>query len=206
MVDDFQIGQNDAGNLEIEFSNLQQRHQNKQDDTIFIKSDIVSHCESKFAKIMELDGITSQDIKDSLNLEDNIQMVFKAGEGVGQSGSFFFFSKDNKLLIKTMRGSEKKVLLNMLDDLVSHFVKTNNESLLARIYGVFTIKTNVFKSVDVIVMQNTVILENKSNPQMWFDLKGSTKGRLTKFSGSDSFWWQKKVMGHKKVMKDNNFM
>ena len=113
---------------------------------------------------MELDGITSQDIKDSLNLEDNIQMVFQAGEGVGQSGSFFFFSKDNKLLIKTMRGSEKKVLLGMLDDLVNHFVKTNNESLLARIYGVFTIKTNVFKSVDVIVMQNTVILEKKSNP------------------------------------------
>ena len=91
-------------------------------------------------------------------------MVFQAGEGVGQSGSFFFFSKDNKLLIKTMRGSEKKVLLGMLDDLVNHFVKTNNESLLARIYGVFTIKTNVFKSVDVIVMQNTVILEKKSNP------------------------------------------
>ena len=51
-----------------------------------------------------------------------------------------------------MRGSEKKVLLDMLDDLIKHFVKTNNESLLARIYGVFTIKTNVFKSVDVIVM------------------------------------------------------
>lgn len=101
---------------------------------------------------MELDGITSKDIRESLNMEDNIQNVFKAGEGVGQSGSFFFFSKDNKFLIKTMRGSEKKVLLEMLDDLIIHFIKTSNESLLARIYGVFTIKTNVFKSVDVIVM------------------------------------------------------
>ena len=45
-------------------------------DTLFIKSEIVSHCESKFAKIMKLDGITSKDIRDSLNLEDNIQMVF----------------------------------------------------------------------------------------------------------------------------------
>jgi len=80
-----------------------------------------------------------------------------------------------------MRGSEKRVLLDMIDDLVNHFVKTNNESLLARIYGVFTIKTNVFKSVDVIVMQNTVMLGHKKNPAMWFDLKGSTKGRLTKF-------------------------
>ena len=55
-------------------------------------------------------------------------------------------------MIKTMRGSEKRVLLNMLDDLIAHFKKTDNESLLARIYGVFTIHTDVFKSIDVIVM------------------------------------------------------
>ena len=124
--------------------------------TTSIKSEIISHCESKFAKIMELDGITSEDIMKSLNTKDNIKNVFKAGEGVGQSGSFFFFSKDNKLLIKTMRGSEKKVLLGMLDDLIGHFKKTDNSSILARIYGLFTIKTNVFKSVDVIIMQNTL--------------------------------------------------
>ena len=45
-----------------------------------------------------------------------------------------------------------KVLLNMLDDLIAHYKKSDNNSLIARIYGVFTIKTNVFKSVDVIVM------------------------------------------------------
>lgn len=101
---------------------------------------------------MKLDGITKKDIMNSLNIEDNVSSVLQAGEGVGQSGSFFFFSKDKKLLIKTMRGSEKKVLLGMLDDLIAHYKKTNNESLLARIYGVYTIQTNVFKSIDVIVM------------------------------------------------------
>jgi len=101
---------------------------------------------------MALDGISNQEIMDSLQVADNINNVFKAGEGVGQSGSFFFFSKDNKLLIKTMRGTEKKVLLSMLDDLIAHFEETRNQSLLARIYGLFTIKTNVFKSVNVIVM------------------------------------------------------
>ena len=107
--------------------------------------------------------------------------VFKAGEGAGQSGSFFFFSKDNKFLIKTMRGSEKQVLLNMLDDMIKHFEECENQSLLARIYGVFTIKTNVFKKVDVLIMQNTVHLAKKTNPCMIFDLKGSTQGRYTKF-------------------------
>lgn len=129
--------------------------------TSSIQSEIISHCESKFAKIMELDGITCDDIMKSLNIQDNVRNVFKAGEGVGQSGSFFFFSKDKKFLIKTMRGSEKKVLLGMLDNLIGHFKKTTNSSLLARIYGLFTIKTNVFKSVDVIIMQNTTRFLNK---------------------------------------------
>ena len=105
-----------------------------------------------------------------------------------------------------MRGTEKTVLLNMLDDLILHFKKTENQSLLARIYGVFTIKTNVFKSVDVIVMQNTVQLANKKNPCMFFDLKGSSKGRYTNFSKYDNLWWQKKKYGHKKIMKDKNFI
>ena len=88
---------------------------------------------------MKLDGIFKQDIMKSLNIEDNITSVLQAGEGVGQSGSFFFFSKDKKLLIKTLRGSEKRVLLDMLDDLIEYHKTTHNESLLARIYGVFTI-------------------------------------------------------------------
>lgn len=104
-----------------------------------------------------------------------------------------------------MRGTEKKVLLSMLDDLILHFEKTDNRSLLARIYGLFTIKTNVFKSVNVIIMQNTVILTNKAKPRMSFDLKGSSAGRYTTFSKTEHNWWLNMKLGHKKVMKDNNF-
>ena len=199
------MNKDEDGKLTIEFNNFDSMLKTEK-DTINIRSEIISHCQSKFKQIMELDGLTSRDIMSSLNVQDNIQNVFQAGEGVGQSGSFFFFSKDNKLLIKTMRGTEKDVLLKMLDDLIYHFKKTQNKSLLARIYGVFTIKTNVFRSVDVIVMQNTVQLSNKSNPCMYFDLKGSSKGRYTKFNHQDNLWWQKNRYGHKKVMKDNNFL
>lgn len=41
---------------------------------------------------------------------------------------------------------------------------------------------------------------------MFFDLKGSTKGRTSKFPRNESLWWQKKQWGNKKVMKDNNFL
>ena len=49
-----------------------------------------------------------------------------------------------KLIIKTMRGNEKQILSNMLDDLVVHFESSENKSLLARIYGMFTIKPMYF--------------------------------------------------------------
>ena len=38
----------------------------------------------------------------SLDNVSNRKMIFKAGEGAGASGSFFFFSYDNKFIIKTL--------------------------------------------------------------------------------------------------------
>ena len=44
----------------------------------------------------------------------------------------------------------------MLDEMVEHITQTNNESFLVRIYGIFTVKSNVFGAVDIILMQNTL--------------------------------------------------
>ena len=41
-------------------------------------------------------------IEKSLSPIHNREQVFKAGEGAGSSGSFFFFSHDQKFIIKTM--------------------------------------------------------------------------------------------------------
>ena len=82
-------------------------------------------------------------------------------------------------------------MLGMLDDYVDHIQATGNQSLLARIYGVFTFKTNYFAPIDVIIMQNTCDLQNKTNQKMVFDLKGSTVGRKTKFpKDQEKFWHQ----------------
>ena len=72
-----------------------------------IKSEIKSYKEKKFIQIMEIDGITPNDVATSLALLNNRKEIFAAGEGAGQSGSFFFFSNDNRFIIKTLRGSEK---------------------------------------------------------------------------------------------------
>ena len=150
-----------------------------------------------------MDGVKPEDVIESLSLEANIDNVFQAGEGAGQSGSFFFFSNDNKLLIKTMRGDERKLFLKLLDDFILHFKKTENKSLLARIYGIFTITTDKFNKVDVLVMQNTVQLHGKRNKCMFFDLKGSMTNRKVHFENK---WWTQGKYGTKKVMKDLNFL
>ena len=64
----------------------------------------------------------------------------KIGDG-GKSGEFFFFSYDNKLIIKTVSDRELKVLLNILPDYIQHFTE-NPFSMIAKIYGAFTFETS----------------------------------------------------------------
>ena len=117
----------------------------------------------------------------SLSLQDNQQKVFKAGQSAGKSGSFFFFSHDNRFLIKTLRSSEKNKMLGMLDDYVAHIKQTDNKSLLARIYGIYTVKSNYFLDLDLMIMQNTSQIQ-KGCKKLEFDLKGSRISRRTKFN------------------------
>lgn len=53
---------------------------------------------------------------------------------------------------------------------------------MARIYGIFTIKTKSFKSVHIMVMQNAAKLRKKNNLIYRFDLKGSISARYVPFS------------------------
>lgn len=66
------------------------------------------------------------------------------------------------------------MLIKLLDPLIDHFKNTENRSLLARIYGLFTIKSKVFSPVDIILMQNTSRILDRTNSTLAFDLKGST--------------------------------
>jgi 1-phosphatidylinositol-4-phosphate 5-kinase len=87
---------------------------------IKIECTIKSCCDEIFSEIMSLDDITPQMLMNSLSVEMNRKKVFRAGESAGKSGSFFFFSFDNKFLIKTLRGSEKKKLLSFLPEYLEH--------------------------------------------------------------------------------------
>ena len=78
-------------------------------------------------------------IERSLSPEANRDQVFKAGEGAGRSGSFFFFSHDRKFIIKTMTKGELDLMLSMLPTLSEHYRKVP-DSLIMKVFGVFTVK------------------------------------------------------------------
>ena len=137
---------------------------------------------------MQLGLIKPQEMKESLNILDNMHNIFKSGQGAGASGAFFFFSSDKKYIIKTMRGTEKQVLLKIIDDMILHF-KQESRSLIAKIYGMYTISTNKFAPVDIIIMQNTQSTINKKNELITFDLKGSLYKRKVQFPNSERSWW-----------------
>jgi hypothetical protein len=80
--------------------------------------------------------------------------VFKAKESAGKSGSFFFFSYDRKFLIKTMNNRELAVYLNALPDYMYH-LKNNPKSLIARIYGIFTVRMENLVAVHLLLMANS---------------------------------------------------
>jgi len=139
------------------------------------------HAPLYFNSIQQGNGVTNDVLLDSLSPKYNRDMVFKAGEGAGQSGSFFFFSHDRKFIIKTMSDGELKLFLKMLPDYELHF-KENNASLMARIYGVYTIRMRGIATVNLILMANTLNFKNSSAIERIFDLKGSSVSRDVKMT------------------------
>jgi 1-phosphatidylinositol-4-phosphate 5-kinase len=66
-------------------------------------------------------------------------MVFKAGESQGKSGSFFFFSKDQRFIIKTMTEDDFDAFMRIQKAYFARVCRAE-DSLLARVYGVYSVK------------------------------------------------------------------
>ena len=118
-------------------------------------------------------------ISQSFCPELNREQVFKTSEGSGKSGSFFFLTHDKRFMIKTVTKSELKIMLNILPSYIEHNLKYT-DSLIAKIFGMFTVKREGMEPVILCLMENTVQLQNPEMLRYKFDLKGSTHQRKTK--------------------------
>jgi len=120
------------------------------------KVEVTGHYIHQFKDLRGANGISAQDLLESLDPERNASCVFKAGEASGASGSFFFFSKDKRFIIKTMNHIEKEFFLNKLALPYFDYLRSNPTSLLARIYGVYTVKISGLSPVYLMLMSHTM--------------------------------------------------
>lgn len=65
-------------------------------------------------------------------------MVFRAGKVLAEAVAFFF-SHDNRFIIKTMTDGEMKLFLNKMQPSYEHHFQ--EKSLIAKILGVFTVRS-----------------------------------------------------------------
>ncbi|KAM0321930.1 hypothetical protein ACHAQA_009827 [Verticillium albo-atrum] len=92
----------------------------------------------------------------------------------GKSGSFFYFSRDYKYIIKTIHHAEHKFLRKILKDYYQH-VSDNPNTLLSQFYGLHRVKMPYGKKIHFVVMNN--LFPPHRDIHSTFDLKGSTIGR-----------------------------
>ncbi|KAJ5114657.1 hypothetical protein NUU61_000416 [Penicillium alfredii] len=92
----------------------------------------------------------------------------------GKSGSFFYFSRDYKYIIKTIHHAEHKLLRKILPEYYRH-VEENPNTLISQFYGLHRVKMAYGRKIHFVVMNN--LFPPHRDIHQTFDLKGSTIGR-----------------------------
>ncbi|GAA5915587.1 hypothetical protein JCM6882_006384 [Rhodosporidiobolus microsporus] len=93
----------------------------------------------------------------------------------GKSGSFFYFSRDYRFIIKTIRHAEHKFLRSILKD-YHEYVKKNPHTLISRFYGLHRVKLPHGRKIHFVIMNN--LFPPHRDIHETYDLKGSAIGRL----------------------------
>ncbi|KAI9010428.1 hypothetical protein CLU79DRAFT_710535 [Phycomyces nitens] len=94
----------------------------------------------------------------------------------GKSGSFFYYSRDYRFIIKTINVTEHKFMCRILRNYHKHICQ-NPDTLLCRLYGLHRIKLPRGRKIHFVVMEN--IFPSNLDVHQTFDLKGSMFGRWT---------------------------
>ncbi|KAI0375997.1 SAICAR synthase-like protein [Pilatotrama ljubarskyi] len=113
----------------------------------------------------------------------------------GKSGSFFYFSRDYRFIIKTIHHSEHKFLRRILKRYYEH-IKNNPHTLLSRFYGLHRVKLPHGRKIHFVIMNN--LFPAHKDIHETYDLKGSTVGR--------EYPEEKAAQNPRAVLKDLNWI
>jgi len=93
-----------------------------------------------------------------------------------KSGQFFFYSHDQKYMVKTMTKTESKLLRKILPQYYGYIRKHPN-SLLTKYFGMHRVKPHRRKKIYFLIMASVFYSNDGLEIHEQYDLKGSTKGR-----------------------------
>ena len=94
----------------------------------------------------------------------------------GNSGQEIMFTKDKKFIIKSAKTEEKHLLIDIIWEYVRHITQ-NRKSMIAKIYGIFSLSIEDWEPFYFILMENLDPFE-KSKILFKYDRKFSTKNRF----------------------------
>jgi len=120
-------------------------------------------------------SISPQDFITELMISN--QTIFEELCSTGKSGSLFYYTRDGKFIVKTIKRDEYKFIKQILPDYFRH-LKTNPLSLLPKFLGCYVLTRKVKKKRDkiyFIVMIN--VFATSKHIHIRYDLKGSRIGR-----------------------------
>ncbi|KAL0700469.1 hypothetical protein Bca4012_056591 [Brassica carinata] len=130
------------------------------------------YCPLGFRLVQELEDINHAEYLKSICNDETLRKL-----STGKVGNMFLLSKDDRFLIKILRKSEIKVILEMLPGYYQHIHK-NRSTLLSKNYGAHSLKPIGGVKTYFVVMSN--ILQSDVFLNKVYDLKGSSQGRTNK--------------------------
>ncbi|XP_010457124.1 PREDICTED: phosphatidylinositol 4-phosphate 5-kinase 10 [Camelina sativa] len=130
------------------------------------------YCPLGFRLIQELEDINHDEYMTSICNDETLRKL-----STGKVGNMFLLSKDDRFLIKILRKSEIKVILEMLPGYFRHIHKYRS-TLLSKNYGAHSVKPVGGDKTYFVVMSN--ILQSDVFMNKVYDLKGSSQGRTNK--------------------------
>ena len=122
-----------------------------------------------------ISSISPQDFITELMISN--QTIFEELCSTGKSGSLFYYTRDGKFIVKTIKKDEYKFIKQILPDYFKH-LKTYPLSLLPKFLGCYVLTRKVKKKRDkiyFIVMLN--VFATSKHIHIRYDLKGSRVGR-----------------------------
>lgn len=160
------------------------------------------YCPEVFRELRALFGLDPADYLVSLTSK----YILSELNSPGKSGSFFYYSRDYKYIIKTIHHSEHIHLRKHIQEYYNH-VKDNPNTLICQFYGLHRVKMPIsfqnkikHRKIYFLVMNN--LFPPHLDIHTTFDLKGSTWGRSTSIDKERLA----KDRAYRPVMKDLNWL